>query len=250
MSKNIFTHTLQSLASLTPFVRPHIEIFLNNADKKGLIGKYPVIGNIIDVVAPFKWVDNKLKYPLLTLGRVIVALLLVGSVMSYTTYNEDFKNFADQTIISRFTTKPKDANVPKFDGLNGLKEGITTMVSENVRYATESTAHNLKQSILGQVLYGAIGAFPRGLIVFILWSLLFYLFGNSISQREQKAFETNRPYREIGKIFVDNFEVFNTYIQNDPKIDPKLKESISAKISEKKAPISKEDLLAVVSQVG
>lgn len=250
MTNNIFTHTLQSLASLTPFFRPHLEIFLNNADKKGLIGKYPVVGNIIDVIAPLKWIDNKLKYPLLTLGRIIIALLLVGSVMSYTTYNEDFKNFADQRIITRFTTQPKAADVPKFDGLNGLKEGITAMVSENVRFATESTAHNLKQSILAQILYGAIGAFPRGLIVFIIWSVLFYLLGNSIGQREQKAFETNRPYRELGKIFIDNFEVFNTYIQNDPKIDPKLKATITANINEQKTPINKEELLAVVNQLG
>jgi hypothetical protein len=249
MSKNLLTYHLQSLLSLTPFVRPHIEIFLNNADKKGLLGRYPIIGNLIDVLAPLKWIDNKLKYPLLTLGRILIATLLVVAVMNYTTYNPQFKSFVDNSVITRFTQKPKPAEIPKFEGLGGLKEGVSIMVSENVRYATESTTHNFKESVLAQGLYGAIGAFPRGLLVFIIWSVLFYLLGNSIGQREQKAFETNRPYRELGKIFVDNFEVFNNYIQNDPKIDPRIKESINAKISSNKSPISKDELMAVVSQL-
>jgi hypothetical protein len=249
MSKNLFTHTIQSILSLTPFVRPHLTIFLNNADKKGLIGRYPLIGNLIDFFPPLKWLDNKLKYPLLTLGRVLLSILLIIAVMNYTTYNPEFKSFVDKNIITIFTQKPKLADIPKFEGFGGLKEGISTMVSENIRYATESTTHNLKESILAQSLYGAIGALPRGLIFYLLWSLLFYIFGNSIGQREHKAFETNRPYRELGKIFVDNFGVFNTYIQNDPKIDPKLKAKISSKINENKIPVTKEELLAVVTQL-
>jgi hypothetical protein len=239
-------HWIQNVLSLTPFVRPRLARFLDNADKKGLLGRYPLIGNAIAVIAPLKWLDNKLKYPILTIGRLVLSLALVVLCVNLTTYNESYKSLVNTKVVSQLAPDPKPVTTAPYDGRISMPDYISNVTKEQFRFTTESITVALKKSAITESLYGSIGALPRGLLFYILWSLLFLVLGNTISQREQRAFEINRPYREIGKVFMDNFQVFNAYIQSDTNIPQTLKDSINNNSTSSLPPISQLELNQVI----
>jgi hypothetical protein len=202
---------IQEVLSLTPFVPPTKERFYKSADKEGFVSRFPVFGSLLNVVPPLKWIDSKFKYPLLTIGRIIVCGFVIWNVINFTIYNTEYKSFVDNQVVNRIFPNPVKAI------LTPIKSGnfITDTFDNQKANAANETSHLIEvaktgtgQNLLKELFYGATATIVRAPILFLLYSLLFFLFGNTTSQQDAKALTKISGVRAIGESVIKNLSAF------------------------------------------
>lgn len=207
----LINRIVQDILALTPFVPPTMERFYRSADKEGFVSRFPIFGKLLNVVPPLKWIDSKFKYPILTLGRIVVCCFVVWNVVNFTIYNEPYKVFVNNNVINRIFPNPIKAQ------LTPTKSGnfITDSFENQKANAANETSHLIDvakigtgQNLLKEFFYGATASIVRAPIVFLLYSLLFFLFGNTTSQKDAQALTKISGVRSIGEGIVKNLSLF------------------------------------------
>jgi hypothetical protein len=202
---------LQDLLAFTPFVSPTSQRFYKNADRSGLLGQNKFLRFVLAFLPPLKWLDNKFKYPFLTLGRIALYVLLLVLFSNFTLYNNSYKTLVDEKIINYYFALPiKNENTKTnfVERFNSLGDDI----KNEVNFSIETAKINTFRTLTAEGFYGSLGLILRIILFYILYSLLFFIFGNTIAQKEQLALEKMRKVREVGQDFIDNFPSFLAYL--------------------------------------
>jgi hypothetical protein len=202
---------IQDILALTPFVPPTMERFYISADKEGFVSRFPVFGSLLNVVPPLKWIDSKFKYPLLTIGRIIVCAFVVWNIVNFTIYNEDYKTFVNNQVVNRIFPAPVKAVVTPVNSGNFITDGFKNQqanAANETNYLIEVAKTGTGQNIVKELFYGATATIVRAPIVFLLYSLLFFVFGNTTSQKDAQALTKISGVRSIGEGIVKNLSSF------------------------------------------
>jgi hypothetical protein len=202
---------IQDILALTPFVPPTMDRFYRSADKEGFVSRFPVFGSLLNVVPPLKWIDSKFKYPLLTIGRIIVCGFVVWQVVNFTIYNPDYKTFVNNQVVNRIFPSPVKAVVTPINSGNFITDGFKNQqanAANETSYLIEVAKTGTGQNIVKELFYGATATIFRAPIVFLLYSLLFFIFGNTTSQRDSQALTKISGVRSIGEGVIKNLSAF------------------------------------------
>jgi hypothetical protein len=206
----MFKKIIQDFLSLTPFISPTMDRFYKRADKDGFLSSIPAIGGILNFIPPLKWIDSKFKYPLLTIGRIIVSIIVVLTCLSFTNDNAQYKEFVNTNVTNKIIQEPELEVVPEFKVTNPVEMGAN--LSKNL---SASIGNQFKQqqtatfrSFSNGILSSPNGVIVRAPIFYLLYSLLFFLFGNTLAQRDGKALSRISGVRKIGEEFINNIQNF------------------------------------------
>jgi hypothetical protein len=202
---------IQDILAFTPFVPPTMDRFYRSADKEGFVSRFPVFGSLLNVVPPLKWIDSKFKYPLLTIGRIIVCGFVVWHVVNFTIYNTDYKTFVNNQVVNRIFPTPVKAVVTPVNSGNFITDGFKNQqanAANETSYLIEVAKTGTGQNIVKELFYGATATIVRAPIVFLLYSLLFFIFGNTTAQRDSQALTKISGVRSIGEGVIKNLSAF------------------------------------------
>jgi hypothetical protein len=202
---------IQDVLALTPFVPPTMERFYRSADKEGFVSRFPVFGSLLNIFPPLKWVDSKFKYPILTIGRIIVCGLVVWNVVNFTIYNEEYKTIVNNQVVNRIFPAPVKAIVAPVNSGNFVTDGFKNQqanAANETSYLIEVAKTGTGQNIIKELFYGATATIVRAPIVFLLYSLLFFILGNTTSQKDAQALTKISGVRTIGEGIVKNLSAF------------------------------------------
>ena len=202
---------IQELLSLTPFVSTTKERFYKSADKEGFLSRIPLFGSLLNVVPPLKWIDSKFKYPLLTIGRILVCGFVIWNMINFSLYNENYKSFVNNQVINRILPAPIKAVVPEAKSGNFILDGFENQkanAANETTYLIESAKNGTSKGFLREFFYGATAVIVRAPILYLLYSLLFFLFGNTTAQQDAKALARISGVRQIGEVVVKNIASF------------------------------------------
>jgi hypothetical protein len=202
---------IQDVLALTPFVPPTMERFYRSADKEGFVSRFPVFGSLLNIFPPLKWVDSKFKYPLLTIGRIIVCALVVWNVVNFTLYNEEYKTIVNNQVVNRIFPAPVKTVVAPVNSGNFISDGFKNQqanAANETSYLIEVAKTGTGQNIIKELFYGATATIVRAPIVFLLYSLLFFILGNTTSQKDTQALTKISGVRIIGEGIVKNLSAF------------------------------------------
>jgi hypothetical protein len=202
---------IQDILALTPFVPPTMDRFYRSADKEGFVSRFPVFGPLLNVVPPLKWIDSKFKYPLLTIGRIIVCGFVVWQVVNFTIHNADYKTFVNNQVVNRIFPSPVKAVVTPINSGNFITDGFKNQqanAANETSYLIEVAKTGTGQNIVKELFYGATATIVRAPIVFLLYSLLFFIFGNTTAQKDRQALTKISGVRSIGEGVIKNLSAF------------------------------------------
>jgi hypothetical protein len=208
----MFKMLVQEFLSLTPFISPTMDRFYSGADKEGFMSRIPLFSSILSFIPPLKWVDSKFKYPLLTIGRVFLSLFIVLTLINFTNENQHYKEFTSHNITNQIIKEPELEVVPDFKVTNPLEMGtnLSKNLSASITNNVKKTQNQLSRNTLNGIISGPAGVLVRAPIFYLIYSLLFFIFGNTISQREQKALSKISRLRQIGENFINNISQYIT----------------------------------------
>ncbi|MGL4758445.1 MAG: hypothetical protein ACRCXZ_03865 [Patescibacteria group bacterium] len=228
---------IRNILALTPFVRPTMDKFYKLADKDGFLNRIPLIGGIINLLPPLKWLDSKLKYPILTIGRIILALVVVYFGINFTINNQQYHEIIDNKIIPTLAPEPKrlesktEENKNNGFGFDSFRNSIgnaAETAAKEAEYQKNIASNLLAKNFLGELFRGSsLGVLIRGPLIWLAYSLLFFLFGNTQGQLDSRALSQVSGLRSIGTEFVKNIGMFvdpNKLAQLEKKysnLDPK-----------------------------
>lgn len=153
---------------------------------------------------------NKIPYPFLSLGRLLLSILVVYALIIISLGNPSYKEIIDREIINKNLVTPTKKPLPVDSNINPIQsqlDNISNTIKNEVDFAIESTKITTSRYILGELFYGHLGLIIRVLLVYLVYSFLFYLFGNRISQRERKARTNMVDMTKIGQIILNKPEL-------------------------------------------
>jgi hypothetical protein len=208
---------IQDILALTPFVPPTMQRFYRSADKEGFVSRFPVFGSMLNILPPIKCVDSKFKYPILTIGRIIVCGVVVWNVVNFTIYNEEYKTIVNNQVVNRIFPTPVKAVVTPVNSGNFVTDGLRNQqanAANETSYLIEVAKTGTGQNIVKELFYGATAKIVRAPIIFLLYSLLFFIFGNTTSQKDSQALTKISGVRSIGEAIIKNLSSFITPEQN------------------------------------
>ena len=167
------------VGQFTPFIAPDLEPFGPKA-----IAKTPVS------YLPYgQWLEKFIKYPVLVTGRLVVALL-VCIFLSSLTIRPDYQNWVQTQVIDRFWPPISVSfELPKTDSWTNFWSGWGDSLTNLTNNAKTAIERDLWRRIVFEVLAGNSLVWLRGLIILLLYSWLFWLFGTNIASLERRALE-------------------------------------------------------------
>ncbi len=207
----MFKRLLQDVLSLTPFIPPNMTRFYKLADADGFLYRIPLFKPVLNILPPLKWIDSKLEYPFLTIGRIVVSLVVVYCGVNFTSTNQEYRTFVNKEVIYKITPSPVLLQTNTGSGSNPLQNSFNNIqetFQNQIKFASDNASATIKQSLLSELLYGSIGVLVRGPLIWVGYSLLFFLLGNTLSQRDSKTLSRISGLRTIGTEFINNLNKF------------------------------------------
>ena len=129
----------------------------------------------------------------------------------YTLNNVEYKNIIDKHVIERFVPEVKKLELEDKKSGNIFQNSINNSI-ENLdnerKYAQNIGINLIQKNILKETFYGTLGLLLRIPVVWSLYSLLFFIFGNTQGQLDQKALNNITGLRSIGIEVIKNLNLY------------------------------------------
>jgi hypothetical protein len=189
---------IQDLLATTPFFSPSFKRFQKKAVQNGPFGEIPGVGMIVKANPILSFFDDRLKYPLLVFGRIVVSILITFLLVQFT-FSQPWKNFVENNLLSIVAPEPVKEELQESG--NFFTDGSKRAQIET-DYLIDKSANQIYKSSWIQFLSGEFFAIIRMGIIYLLIYLIYLAFGNTIPQLEKKQLKETSKMAELSRKFI------------------------------------------------
>lgn len=213
-----FMNIIRLIGQFTPFVLPSLEKFEQKAPQSTIFSRLPYLS----------FFENWLKYPVLLLGRLIVGLLITVWLASLT-LQPAYQNFVQQQIDSQMPSL--SLQISQNNNTGNLWDDFWNNTSGTVQNAQQVLEREFWRNTVNLVLSSEAFVIFRGLVILLLYSSLFLLFGNDINSIEKKALRLQSSLGNLAKLFLLKMKDKADYLATNQLVHPQEYQQISRLIA-------------------
>jgi hypothetical protein len=223
----------QTLGQFTPFVPPDLAQFERKAPTSTLLGRLPYLSLF----------ENWFKYPILVTGRAIVSIIIT-IFLAGLTLSPTYQTFIQENIIDRWLPQI-ELKIEQGSDSGNLIEDFWNNATGTFTNAKSVAEREVIRNATYQALAGESFVIVRGIVIFLLYSLLFWLFGTNISSLEKLALQRQANLGLIAKSLLHQTRKQADYWQSQRLIPPTEYQNLTQVLSkalDAKKPLSQEEI--------
>ncbi len=226
---NIF----RTIGQFTPFISPELDTFGEKALQKTIVSNLPY----------FNLFENLFKYPVLVIGRLVVALI-VSIFLAMLTLGESYQEVVQINIIDRFLPKIEiQITEPPQTGnfLQDWWQGVTA-TTQNFQAVVE---REVWRNLAFQILAGEVFVVLRCFVFLVLYFSLFWVFGTNIASLEKNALQHQAMLGLLAKSILYKMQTKLNYFNLNQMLSKQESENIQKAITkcfDPKQTITKEEI--------
>ncbi len=207
---------LRIFGQTTPFIPPSLDVFEKKAPRSTFFGRLPYLS----------FFENWFKYPFLVSSRFLVSLV-VSITLAWLTVSPAYQNFAQEQLIDRYLPEieleiKQDANTGNWldDFLNNTTNTVTN--------AQQAGERKIVRTIAYETLAGEVFLLLRWVIIYLIYSALFWLLGTDIGSLEKLALQNQANLGNLSKVILNKIQAQADFLYSRQAIHPNDYQNIQA----------------------